>query len=126
MKRCPLAVLAVALVLAVLSPAVPSHAAVAEMAGPASPVSCAAATVGLSFLWRTGEGCLSSFCRSDEDCPCATATSATCSGGTCQYTFPGGGGGDPHGCSHGFCNSTLDCLCMDGTYAACLNNLCTF
>jgi hypothetical protein len=127
------------LALAALFAAVPSPATAETTSSPArcaslgteigSALGTDSGTTGtaLDFTWLTGSGCLSGFCQSVADCPCATATSITCNG-TCHYTFPGGGGGggNPHGCLHGRCTTSANCRCSDGTFAACVSGLCTF
>jgi hypothetical protein len=125
-KRAALA--AAALSLLTLLAALPAFA-VAPMS-PAAPAACVSSAAGPAFLWQTGGGCNESFCQTDEQCQqaCPDASSATCSGGVCQYSFPGGGGGggNPHGCYQAFCITSANCPCQDGTFAACINNLCTF
>lgn len=93
-----------------------------------SPALCQAGG-GDGIVLKTITACLASFCSTDSQCRanCPSATSATCSSGTCHYTLPGGGGSGGGGqCPmQRFCSNDSQCYySLGGIQGTCSGNTC--
>jgi hypothetical protein len=112
MKRALSAALFLTLAAAAQSAAAPSPTRgqfLQSLAAPACEAALPGAVLGDALPATTGGLCLGRFCTTDSQCACSAASSYACVGGTCHYTYPGGGGtGGPH-CPGAFCTDDAQC-----------------